>query len=87
MNFSKDKAEGALFALSRLIRKGNLSRLTTTIRQEKFEGCSVDIATIVSSDGTVMPTCYVVWPNTLSEEQVGSFLQSQRKEGGKRLGK
>lgn len=63
-NFLNNKEEGALFALSRLIRKGNLSRLTTTIRQEKFEGCSVDIATIVSSDGTVMPTCYVVWPTT-----------------------
>jgi hypothetical protein len=79
MTSSNDKAVGALFALKVLIRRGNLSRLTTTIRREKLGGFSVDIATIVSSDGTEMPTCYVVWPNTLSEAQVGSSLK--RKEG------
>lgn len=64
MNSSKDSGAGALYALSRLIRKGNLSRLTTTISQGKFEGFSADIAIIESSDGTPMPTCYVVWPTT-----------------------
>jgi hypothetical protein len=63
-NSLNNKGEGALFALSRLIRRDNHSRLTTTIIREKFEGYSVDIATIVSSDGTVMPTCFVVWPTT-----------------------
>lgn len=58
------KKEGALYALSRLIRRELTSRLTTTIRREKYGDSFVDIATIESSDGTPMPTCYVVWPTT-----------------------
>ena len=64
MNSSPVSQVGALYALNALIRKGNLSRLTTTISQGKYEGCSADIVTIESSDGTRMPTCYVVWPTT-----------------------
>lgn len=63
-NFSKDKKVGALFALNALVRRGNLSQLTTTIRRVKFGDSYADIATIESSDGTAMPTCYVVWPST-----------------------
>lgn len=64
MNYCYDKEIGALFALNALIWKDNLSRLTTIIRRGKFEDCYADIATIVSSDGTEIATCYVVWPNT-----------------------
>lgn len=85
MNSSKDSPVGALFALRALIRRDNHSRLTTIIRREKYAGFYVDIATIESSDGTAMPTCYVVSPNTLNDTQVGSFLR--KKEGGERLGK
>jgi len=63
-NSLNNKEEGALYALSRLIRKGNHSRLTTTITRVKSGDYFVDIAIIVSSDGTAMPTCFVVWPNT-----------------------
>lgn len=72
MNSSNDKRVGALFALNALIRKDNLSRLTTIIRQGKFGDSYADIATIESSDGTEIATCYVVWPTMSNKVRDGS---------------
>lgn len=64
INSCKYRTVAALSVLRLLKQKDNLLRLTTTIKPEKLEDYSADIVTIESSDGTVIATCYVVYPNT-----------------------